>query len=91
MYSLFFLDSRTSSIGIANIDHELIEVFLTRPVLCYYCKYNCLTFIYDPATTTSMELFLLRFSSNSEAYASELLEHLEEMFSLCYKRSDVCS
>ena len=32
-----------------------------------------------------------RFSSNSEALASELLENLEGMFPLCYMNGDVVS
>ena len=43
-----------------------------------------LSFIYDPLTTTSKEKKSSRFSSNSEAFASELLENLEEMFTRYY-------
>ena len=37
------------------------------------------SFFYDPFTVKSTEENFIRFSSNSEAYASKLLENLEEM------------
>ena len=44
---------------------------------------------HDPQTTFSN--ISSRFSNNSEAFASELLENLEEMFLWCYIYSDMFS
>ena len=45
------------------------------------------SFVHDLLTTTSWETFL----QDSEAFASELLENLEEMFPLYYMHSDICT
>ena len=46
------------------------------------------SFVYDPYTTISNEKkYFSRFSRNSEAFASDLLEDLEGMFSQYYIHS----
>ena len=50
------------------------------------------SFIHNPLSNISnKELFVSRFSSNSEVNASELLDILENIFPQCYMYSDVFS
>ena len=44
------------------------------------CDVSMQAIVHDPLTTaTNEETYLLRFSRNSEAFASDFLENLEEL------------
>ena len=50
------------------------------------------SFVYDPQTTICYgETYLPEFPSNSEAYTSELLENLEQLFLWYYINNDMFS
>ena len=52
-------------------------------------KNNIQSFVYDPYTTISIEEMSSRFSNKPEAFASGLLENLEEMFLRYCPHSDM--